>query len=181
VDLVDERRGGAPRAHRDALKLLAVFIQHTDTKPQQQRLVCVGRVNGEAATAANCRQPFMMLNDLGVTFGRANPMNKNSNGMNYVLWAATPIWKDGATCTGNLPKSFTGTLDDPVIGEEGRAFLANLLMQLSDSQIRALFEAARVHLRLRDPGKASSGLATVAEWTDVFKRKRAEIVDRRCA
>jgi len=54
-------------------------------------------------------------------------------------------------------------------------------MQLSDDQISALFEVARVNLRLRDPGKAKSGLATVDEWVDVFKRKRAEIVERRCA
>ena len=49
--------------------------------------------------------------------------------------------EEGTTgCVGNLPKSFTGTLKDPVISEEGRAFLANLLRQLSDAQIRALFE-----------------------------------------
>jgi len=41
LDKVDEAAGGAPRAQRDALKLLAVFIQHTDSKPAQQRLVCV--------------------------------------------------------------------------------------------------------------------------------------------
>ena len=33
---------GAPRAQRDALKLLAVFLQHTDRKPEQQRIVCLG-------------------------------------------------------------------------------------------------------------------------------------------
>ena len=41
LDLVDETQGGAPRAQRDALKLLAVFIQHSDSKQQQQRLLCV--------------------------------------------------------------------------------------------------------------------------------------------
>ena len=40
LDLVEETVGGAPRAHRDALKLLAVMIQHTDSKPAQQRLMC---------------------------------------------------------------------------------------------------------------------------------------------
>jgi hypothetical protein len=30
----------APRAQVDALKLLAVFVQHSDTKPEQQGLVC---------------------------------------------------------------------------------------------------------------------------------------------
>ena len=40
LDLVDENLGGAPKAHRDALKLLAVFLQHGDNKASQQRLVC---------------------------------------------------------------------------------------------------------------------------------------------
>ena len=93
----------------------------------------------------------------------------------------TPIWRDKKACIGHLSKSSTGTLGDPRISEAGRAFLADLLMQLSDDQIRALFEVSRVTLRLRDPAKARSGFATVEEWTDVFKRKRAEIVERRCA
>src|SRR5262249_44767624 len=36
IDLVDARLGGAPQAQRDGLKLLAVFMQHTDSKSQQQ-------------------------------------------------------------------------------------------------------------------------------------------------
>jgi hypothetical protein len=182
LDAVDQQHGGAPLAHRDALKLLAVFLQHTDTKPQQQRLMCLDeRVPAEGPTAL-CERPFMMVSDLGLTFGRANLTNANGQGMNYVAWAATPVWKEGsAGCVGDLSKSFTGTLKDPVISEAGRAFLAGLLMQLSDDQIRALFEVSRVTLRLRDPAKAKSGFATVEEWTDVFKRKRAEIVERRCA
>jgi hypothetical protein len=101
--------------------------------------------------------------------------------MNYAAWAAVPVWKEGVTgCVGNLAKSFTGTLKDPVISEEGRAFLANLLTQLTDAQIRALFEVSRVTLRLRDPAKARSGFATIDEWTDLFKAKRAQIVERRC-
>ena len=41
--LIDETQGGAPRAQRDALTLLAVFMQHTDSKPVQQRLLCLPR------------------------------------------------------------------------------------------------------------------------------------------
>ncbi len=179
LDKVDERRGGAPRAQRDALKLLAVFMQHTDTKPKQQRLMCL---DGNKAAPGACTRPFMMISDVGLTFGKANLFNANDQGMHFVKWAATPVWKEGERrCVGNLPKSATGTLENPVISEEGRAFLADLLTQLSDAQIAALFEVARVDLRLRDPGKTSSGLSTVQEWVDVFKRKRAEIVNRRCA
>jgi hypothetical protein len=97
-----------------------------------------------------------------------------------VAWSATPVWKSGSRCVGRLTKSVTGTLADPVVSEAGRAFLARLLAQLSDDQIRALFEVSRVTLRLRDPANARSGFATVAEWVTVFKQKRAEILDRRC-
>ena len=178
LDAIDEKQGGAPLAHRDALKLLAVFMQHTDTKPQQQRVMCLE--GGEGAPGV-CERPFMMVSDVGLTFGRANLFNVNSKGMHYVQWANTPVWKDAKRCVGDLPKSATGTLNDPEISEAGRAFLAGLLMQLTDDQINALFEVSRVTLRLRDPGKAKSGTATVQEWTELFKRKRAEIVDRRCA
>jgi hypothetical protein len=182
LDLIDEKAGGAPRAHRDALKLLAVFLQHTDTKAKQQRVICMG----EAADAKTgpCDRPVMMLNDVGLTFGRANLFNVNHKSMHLVEWAAAPVWKDTAKntagCVGNLPKSLTGTLADPVISEEGRAFLADLLTQLTDQQIYDLFDISRVTLRTRDPGKARSGFATVEEWVEAFKQKRAQIVDRRC-
>jgi hypothetical protein len=123
----------------------------------------------------------MMISDTGITFGRASRFNSNRKAMNLAAWSATPVWKEGTTgCVGNLPKSFTGTLDDPVISEDGRQFLADLLLQLSDSQIRGLFETARVELRLRDPSKPLSGAATAGEWADVFKAKRREIVGKHC-
>ena len=64
LDLVDEQQGGAPRAQRDALKLLAVFMQHTDSKGEQQRLVCLP---DSRAGASECARPFMMLHDAGLT------------------------------------------------------------------------------------------------------------------
>jgi len=177
LDFTNPELGGAPKEQRDALKLLAVFIQHTDSKPEQQRIVCLSR--GGAST---CDRPFLMLNDVGLTFGRANRTNANEAGsVNLGAWRRTPVWKNDTGCTGNLPKSLTGTLDDPAISEEGRRFLANLLVQLSDRQIRDLFDVSRVELRLRSPGDVSSGFATVDEWIDGFKEKRTQIVDRRCA
>jgi hypothetical protein len=95
-------------------------------------------------------------------------------------WSQLPVWTDGPGCIGNLGESLSGTIANPVISEEGRALLAGLLMQMSDDQLRGIFEAARIHLRPRDPGDGRSGFATVAEWVDAFKQKRAQIVDRRC-
>jgi hypothetical protein len=170
-------RGGAPRAHRDALTLLAVFLQHTDSKPQQQRILCLGGIEDGA-----CRRPFLIISDVGLTFGGGSRANLNDvSGANLERWRSTPVWRDEPGCVGNLDKSFTGTLKRPVIGEAGRRFLAVLLQQLSDAQIRDLFEVARVNLRVREPGHALSGFPTIDEWVSAFKQKRDEIVSKRCA
>jgi hypothetical protein len=188
LDLVDPAAGGAPRAHRDALKLLAVFLQHSDNKTVQQRLVCLPAAGSESAPAdpapdpAQCALPFMMIHDLGHAFGRANRLNRASvSGVHLANWSRTPVWKDAAQCVGHLSKSFTGNLSNPRISEEGRQFLADLLVQLTDAQLRDLFTVARFAsgpARMR----AAAGTAedTVAAWVETFKRKRAEIVQARC-
>ncbi len=159
---------------------MAVFLQHTDTKSEQQRAICPGVDTLPSEDA--CQTPFIMIQDAGVTFGRASTFNDNSaSSMNLVRWSSTPVWKSTTgPCVGNLSRSFTGTLGDPEISEAGRQFLAGLLEQLTDAQIRDLFEVSRVSLRLREPGNARSGFPTVDEWVDVFKQKRDEIVNRRC-
>ena len=190
LDVLGEDLATDARAERDALTLLAVLLQHSDSKAIQQRLLCMDP--GAKKNDDGCRRPFMMINDLGLTFGKSSRFNDNArSSMSLTDWVRTPVWKDensegrngseGAPrCVGNLPKSFTGTLDDPVISEPGRRFLAGLLTQLSDAQLRDLFEVARVHLRTRTPGDPLSGMATVAEWVDAFKMKRDQIVNRRC-
>jgi hypothetical protein len=172
------RADGAPKAHRDALALLAVMLQHTDTKPQQQRILCLGGV----ALSGACNRPFLMISDVGLTFGGASRANTNEvSGANLERWRTTPVWKDVPGCVGNLDRSFTGTLHEPVISEGGRRFLATLLQQLTDRQLRDLFTVGRVTLRMREPGRALSGFATVDEWVAAFKAKRDEITSKRCA
>jgi hypothetical protein len=181
LDQVDPHTGGAPRAQRDALKLLAVFLQHTDSKAEQQRLLCLGpREKGEAPEG--CALPSMMVHDLGLTFGRANLFNRAELGsVNLQAWSSTPVWTASTgSCIGNMPKSQTGTLDNPMIGEDGRKFLADLLLQLTDTQLRDLFEVSRFPRRSA-PTAASPGTSTVSQWVEAFKTKRAEIVHRVCS
>jgi hypothetical protein len=178
LDFIDESQGGAPKAQRDALTLLAVFMQHTDTKPDQQRLLCLpGGLNDDGA----CDKPFMMLHDVGLTFGHANYFNRTPTGsVNFEQWSKTPIWRDAAACRGHLSKSMTGTLgDDPPISEAGRQFLANLLVQLTDRQLHDLFDVARVDRRSRKPN-SSEPPASIDEWVSAFEQKRDEIVNTRC-
>jgi hypothetical protein len=176
LDLVEESAGGAPRAQTDALKLLAVFVQHTDSKAAQQRLLCLPE---ELATKDrdSCMHPFMMISDVGLTFGHANVWNRQSVGsVNFEQWSRTGIWTDDTkACVGHITRSHTGTLDHPKISEAGRKFLADLLVQLTDRQIHDLFEVARFPDRIGGGRQAS-----VDEWTAVFKQKRDEIVNRTC-
>ena len=163
----------------DALKLLAVFMQHTDTKADNQRLICLDMAPPVTGVPV-CRRPFMLVHDVGLTFGVANTLNENAKGMNLVDWAAAPVWKEGSACVGNLNRSFSGTLEDPVISEDGRAFLAELLAQLSDVQIRDLFEVSRVADRAVEE-KGAIRRATVDEWVSAFKTKREQIAQHRCS
>lgn len=173
LDLVEPDAGGAPLAQRDALKLLAVLLQHTDNKAEQQRLVCRSGGGGHDALAA-CADPFLMIHDVGQTFGRANVFNRASVGsVNFDMWSTTPVWKDNTQCVGNLAPSQTGSLSNPVISEQGRAFLANLLAQITDAQLEDLFAVARFD---RKP----HGGAPINDWVSAFKQKRADIVSRHC-
>jgi len=167
LNLIKDAAGGAPIEQRDALKLLAVFMQHTDTKSEQQRLIC-----RDSGTVEPCPSPFMYLHDVGLTFGKASLFNSASkSSASLENWSKAVIWNDREHCIGNLPRSMTGTLQDPFIREGGRRLLADLLSQLSDSQIRDLFEVARF--------PQYSGVST-DNWMTVFKAKRAEIVNTTC-
>jgi hypothetical protein len=175
LDLVDPAAGGAPRAHRDALKLLMVFLQNGDNKASQQKMVCPSNaVKKDAAGNETCEQPLLYVQDLGYAFGKGTPLSTSKNDLEE--WSEEPIWKDSAQCLGNLKKSLIGTLKDPPISEEGRKFLADLLVQLSDKQITDMFTAARVerfhkHTERNEP---------ISDWVRVFKKKRDEIVNTRC-
>lgn len=172
LNRVNRDAGGAPGAQRDALKLLAVMLQHTDSKREQQRLICFG-----AGHEDDCAKPFMLIHDVGKTFGGSSRFNRDSvAAINLEEWSHASVWKDAARCVGNLPPSQTGTLTNPEISEAGRAFLSKLLAQLSDRQLTDLFTVARFAEK-PIPGTAAP---TVQMWVEAFKQKRAEIASVRC-
>ena len=122
----------------------------------------------------------MMVHDLGMTFGHANYLNRASvGGVNLETWSHAHVWKDAKRCVGNLPKSATGTLDNPLITEEGRAFLAGLLTQLTDKQLHDLFAVARFNRR-STASDAAPDTSAIDQWVAAFKEKRNEIVNRSC-
>ena len=165
LDQIDEQAGGASKAQRDALTLLAVLMQHSSNKAINQRIVCLD--------APACSQTVMMISDVGKTFGRANALNNDRlAAVNFKAWSRQPIWRGSTGCVGDLPRSWSGTLHDPHITEAGRQFLADLLVQLTDTQLHDLFDVSR--FTERDPS------ATIDNWVNAFKQKRADIANRRC-
>jgi hypothetical protein len=57
LDLVDPSEGGAPLEQREALTLLAVFVQHTDNKKVNQRLICLPEGQGKEGARPPAPRP----------------------------------------------------------------------------------------------------------------------------
>ena len=192
---------GRPISEKDGLKLLGAFLQHSDNKPPQQRLVCDG-VKVDQSThplTTTCKESKMIVQDVGATFGSGGFFTSNSTAkMNLHEWSGEELWKkagkpgmseaDCPVCQARLRKSLTATdgLSDPTISEEGRRFLGGLMCQLTDAQIGNLFKAARVaempEYHTSD-GSFKQGLdeATIQkQWIEAFKAKREQLASGRC-
>jgi hypothetical protein len=162
LEKVSEDKGGAPVAQVDALRLLAVFLAHWDNKSANQRLVCLSEPWSEGS---RCESPFLLLQDVGATFGPRK--------VDLGDWEKSAIWEHRATCTVSMRHlPVQGATFQPVrISEAGRGFLSNLLEQLTDQQLADLFAGARVDQR-RGPLDRNY---PVSEWVRVFKARRDAI------
>ena len=188
---------GRPTYERDGLKLLAAFIQHSDNKPPQQRLVC-HNVDVDTKTqpfTTTCDKSIMLVQDVGATFGTGGAFTSNDSAkMNLKGWSNLKLWKKVGTegapkqCQAVLHKSLTAKdgLSDPAISEEGRRFDAGLMCQLSDQQIADLFKVARAaempEYHNKD-GSFKTGVteaSVVQQWVEAFKKKREELASGRC-
>lgn len=160
---IDPGAGGAPRAHVDALRLMAVYLGHWDNKAQNQRLVCL-----DDREEGSCERPLAMVQDLGDAFG---PFKLDLDG-----WRRLPVWKDAATCRVSMRSlPYEGsTFPDTAISEEGRAFLAERLRGLTRAHLRTLVAGARLDRYRPAKGRAAS----LDEWADAMYEKVRAIVDR---
>lgn len=181
--LVDPAQGGATRAQIDALKLFAVFIQLTDNKAINQHLDCSrDAVEKDAAGNKTCTKPLLALHDVGNTFGKGTLFGARTTGSaNYEEWSQVPLWKDPVRCQGQLGANITHpTLKDPLISEAGRRFLAGLLAQLSDDQIRGLFEVGDMANRQWENPDDRERNGTIDQWVAVFHARRDAVVNHTC-
>ena len=165
LDHVDERKGGAPRAHIDALRLMAVFLAHWDNKSENQRLVCLSE---DDSPDGRCQKPFAMLQDVGSSFGPPK--------IDLKTWEGSAIWANRQRCAVSMESFPAGgaTFAPVTITDGGRRLLASLLGQLTDRQLADLFTAARFD-KLK--GFIPSRQDSVADWVRVFKSKVRAISD----
>jgi hypothetical protein len=177
LESVADNGVGASRAHVDALKLLAAFIQHVDSKPENQSLMCADDAIVEDRQGnESCSRPVLVVKDLGSSFAAASRLTFPK--MKLESWRDVPVWRDEKTCQANLTSSLVGTLSNPQISEAGRQFLADRLSLLSDKQLHDLFTAARVERR---KDTVDGRQVTAEDWVAAFKAKREQIVERRCS
>jgi hypothetical protein len=160
LERIDPARGGATRAEVDALRLLAVLLNHWDNKAENQRLTCLP--GGERPDGV-CAAPFALIHDLGASFGPRRAELEQ--------WKSRPVWQDVASCTvGMRGLPFAGgTFPDRRIGEEGRRFFATHVRRLRRAQVHDLFTGARF-------GETTGG--EVDGWVSAFEDRVRQIVDR---
>jgi hypothetical protein len=167
LDLIDPKKGGAPRAHVDALRLLAVFLSHWDNKSENQRLVCLS--DKDWPEGGKCGRPLAMLQDVGSAWGPRK--------VDIAEWTKAPMWSDRASCTTSMDAlPYHGATFQPVkISEAGRKHLGGLITQLTDQQLDDLFRSARFD---HATGLFGGVKATpIDQWVAAFKAKAKQITD----
>jgi hypothetical protein len=164
LELIDPKKGGAPRAHVDALRLLSVMLSHWDNKSENQRLVCLSEKDWPEG--GRCSRPFAMLQDVGSAWGPRK--------IDVGNWEKAPLWSDRKTCTTSMDSlPYHGATFSPVkITEAGRQHLGGLLSQLSDTQLEDLFRSARFD---QPVGFIALSTTPIAEWVRVFKLKVKQV------
>ena len=169
LDRIDPARGGAPKAHVDALRLMAVLMHHWDNKSENQRLVCLSDP-GTAPLA--CPRPYAFLQDVGSTFG--------PNKLDFERWSARPVFARSRVVRG---------------GHEGPALRGRHLRAAWSSARRggASWPAGCAGSPTRSSPRSSPPRASpryhkgrgpgadVAAWVGAFRRKAEEIAARTCA
>lgn len=165
----------APREW-EALKLLAAFMTHGDNKAANQRLNCD---KAGITPQGTCTMPRLILQDIGAGFGSAGDFfGLGYKKADFDAWNGQDLWKDSSGCKAKLTSQHQ--LKDPVITEEGRAFLGKLMdpQVLTNDHVRQIFEASRITERMK---KTGSRLVTVDDWVAAFNKKREALRSRTCA
>ena len=163
-------QAGAPRAEIDAFKLWLAFIDHGDTKADNQKFSCLdSKKNPDGSRMCKPGQAVYYVSDMGSTFGYSSSSESKAR---LKTWQGkNPIKVSGGRCT-----TTAKSVGDASISEGGRALLAKGLQRLLDGEkteglITRVFRASRNDERDQGPDA----------WTAEFERKAKTIIDARCS
>jgi len=163
-------QSGAPRAEIDAFKLWLAFIDHGDTKTDNQKFSCLdSKKNPDGSRVCKPGQAVYYVSDMGSTFGYSSASEKKAR-------LATWKGKDPIKVSGGHCSTTAKSVGDTSISEAGRDLLARGLQRLLDEEntdglITRVFRASRNEER-DAPAEA---------WTAEFQRKAKTIIDARCS
>lgn len=163
-------QNSAPRAEIDAFKLWLAFIDHGDTKTDNQRFACLkSKKNADNTWTCEPGEAVFYISDMGSTFGHASASEKKAT---LSGWRdKDPVKVSDGKCT-----TTAKSVGDPTISEAGRKLLADGLQRLLDAEkrdgtITRVFRASRNAERDQPP----------EAWTAEFVRKARMIIDARCS
>ncbi|MBA2733152.1 MAG: hypothetical protein H0U54_09720 [Acidobacteria bacterium] len=164
------QQNGAPRAEVDAFKLWLAFIDHGDTKTDNQKFACLdSEKNADGTRTCKPGQAVYYVSDMGSTWGYSS---SSENKARLKGWSGKdPIKVSGGRCT-----TTAKSVGDAGISESGRKLLADGLQRLLDAEksngtITKVFRASRNQERDQSP----------EAWTAEFVRKARTIIDARCS
>ena len=163
-------KSGGNRAEIDAFKLWLAFIDHGDTKADNQKFSCLDSTkNADGTRMCKPDQAVYYVADMGSTFGFSSASEKKAR---LEAWKGKdPIKVDGGRC-----HTTAKSVGDTAVSEAGRQLLANGLQRLldaekSDQLITRVFRASRNGERDQPP----------EAWTAEFTRKAQTIINARCS
>lgn len=162
-------KSGAARAQIDAFKLWLAFIDHGDTKADNQKFSCLDSTKSGASRVCKSGQAVYYVSDMGSTFGYSSASENKARLKNWQ--GKDPIKVNGGHCT-----TTAKSVGDTKISEDGRALLATQLQRLLDAEktdgvITKVFRASRNEERDQAP----------ESWTAEFVRKARTIIEARCS
>lgn len=163
-------KAGSPRAEIDAFKLWLAFIDHGDTKADNQKFSCLdSSKNPDGSRTCKEGQAVYYVSDMGSTFGYSSSSESKAR---LKSWQGKdPIKVSGGHCT-----TTAKSVGDTSISEGGRALLASGLQRLLDAE-KADGLITRVFRASRNDERDQAAEA----WTAEFQRKAKTIIDARCS
>ena len=163
-------QNGANRAEIDAFKLWLAFIDHGDTKTENQKFACLkSGKNANGTRVCEPGQAIFYVSDMGSTFGYSTASEKKAT---LALWKE----KDPIKVSGGRCRATAKSVGDSRISEEGRQLLAAGLQRLLDAEARdglitKVFRASRNSERDQPP----------EAWTAEFIRKARTVINAHCS